>query len=327
MMLPTLRELDVVIPVAPKDMTKLGRCLDGLFRNCHTPIRQVYVVAPVEPELGPLGPLGPMGPGPITWVPDAAFPFSVSDVRELLEGKGSVHDHASWYFQQLLKLHVFEAIPGIGARVLILDVDFILSRAIHFVDEDGRARLARGYPFSWLRGATREPAAVEHVHAGFASLLVPGWELQHGFSGMQHHMVFDRTIIEELFARAESNSRMPFWQTFVEYVSTDKWNAASEYVLYHHFALQHFPDHVSSYHLATEDLIFDAAEAVPWDLFEQISASTQAYALGLHGFVDLDMRLRTMDYIPEQLREQMLGHERRVFKLSLSQGELVVSAA
>ncbi len=313
--------IDVVMPVAAKDAAKASLALAGLLHHCTTPIGRIHLVSPRPfPIDAPLG-------ATLHRVGDEAFPFTIDDIDRALVDKGSRHPHASWYLQQLLKFYVFEVIEGVADRVLILDADFVISRPIAFVGPGDRSLLAYGYPFSWLRQTDDYPDTVEHVHVDFARSLVPGWAPQHAFSGMQHHMLFDRAIVEDLFDRVKSASGLPFWRAFMEAVEVEKWNAASEYVLYHHFALQYHADAIEARHVATEDLIFDAERPIPWPLFERIASETDAQAVGLHGFVELEQRLRTMDYIPDDLRRSMLASGDFMFRLALRDGRLTVSGA
>jgi len=314
-----LRAIDVVIPIAPKDAEKAEHCIAGITTNSLTPIRNIYIVAPERfPVKTPEG-------APVRWVFDAAFPFSLGDVRAILRGKGCAHPNASWYYQQLLKFYALRVIEGLGDDFLILDSDFIITRPATFLDEEGRGLLAYGYPFKWLLGTRDYPRQVDHVHARHAAELVPGWTVMHPFSGMQHHMLFQRAILEDLFSVVEARWERPFWEALLHRVDPEKWNAASEYVIYHHFALQRHPDEVAARHFDAHDLIFDAEEKdLPWSLLRGADGSKRLGAIGFHGFLELRDRLASMDYIPESLRQEMLRARRPMFRLTLEGGRLAV---
>jgi hypothetical protein len=185
--------IDIVVPVAPKDFSKLPSCLRGIAQHSQTAIRRIYVLSQQAPVLDPL-------PGgiPVHHAPESWFPFTKQDISRALEARGCPYPSGCWYYQQLLKLYVFRAIPGLLPEVLILDSDYVFLQDIPFLSEDGRALLAMGYPFTWLLGTRQYPSTVEHVHADFARRFVPGWSPQHPFSGMQHHMLFQADILEEL---------------------------------------------------------------------------------------------------------------------------------
>jgi hypothetical protein len=313
-----MREIDVVIPVAPKDLFKLHRCIEGITRFSRNPIRAVHVISPVPVELAQWE-----LPVKVTRWGEEGFPFSKEDVTRFLMERGCAHPNGSWYYQQLLKLYVFRVIPGLLQDVLILDSDFVFTQEVEFVDEDGRTLLALGYPLLWERQPRGEAGRNEHVHATFARRLVSGWSLFHAFSGMHHHLLARRTILDALMARVEEQHGKPFWRAFLEGVDTHKWNAASEYVLYHHFALGFFPTQVRTRHLDSRDIIYEASEGERMRrVFQGPLQHSGCQAVGYHGFLDLRTRLRTMDYLSEELRQWMLAEESLCFALTLRQGVL-----
>ncbi|WP_257454997.1 hypothetical protein [Archangium lipolyticum] len=310
--------IDIVVPVAPKDVSKLPSCLRGIVRHSRTAIRRIYVLSEQAPVVEPL-------PGgiPVHHAPESWFPFTKQDISRVLAARGCPYPSGGWYYQQLLKLYVFRAIPGLLPEVLILDSDYVFLQDVPFLSEDGRALLAMGYPFTWLLGTRRYPSTVEHVHAEFARRFVPGWSHQHPFSGMQHHMLFQADILEELLSLAERAHGLPAWRAFMKQVSVEKWNAASEYVLYHHFALGRHPERVALRHLRASDIIHDADDARGGQAhFDRLMARGDLQAAGCHAFLGLRERLETMDYIPPRLRTRMLAADSLVYALHLEEGLL-----
>lgn len=310
-------QIDVIIPVAAKDLPKLPLCLSGIGKHSKTTIRRIYILSPQEIELPAL-----QDGIPVHYVSEALFPFTKDDISRAVEGKGG-YANGSWYYQQLLKLYIFRAIPGLLRNVLILDSDFVWLEDLAFLTEDGRGLLAFGYPFKWLLNTRDYPQHIDHVHAEFAKRLVPGWSPQHTFSGMQHHMLFQADILEDLLLSVENTHQRPAWQAFMDQVTLDKWNAASEYVLYHHFALARYPERVMLRHLSACDIVHDANN---WDMamdhFENLRGKRDLQAAGCHAFLGLHDRLKTMDYIPPSLREQMLSAKQPMFSLALDEGLL-----
>lgn len=317
-MRPISMEIDIVVPVAPKDLPKLPACLQGIARHSRTAIRRIHVLSQQAPTLEPLP-----GGVPVHHVPESSFPFTKEDICRALEERGCRYPNGGWYYQQLLKLYVFRAIPGLLPEVLILDSDFVFLQDVPFLDEDGRAFLAMGYPFKWLLDTREYPPEVEHVHAEFARKLIPGWSPQHLYSGMQHHMLFQADILEELLSLSEQAHGLPAWRAFMENVELEKWNAASEYVLYHHFALGRHPERVALRHLRACDIIHDADDARgAQERFSRLLARRDLQAAGCHAFVGLRERLETMDYIPPSLRARLLAADSPVFSLLLDDGVL-----
>lgn len=316
--------IDIVIPVAPKDYPKLGRCLSGVLESSETPIGKIFLIAADDEALQALN---PDAAERVSVVREREMPFTKGDVELLLAEQGASQRQASWYYQQLLKFYVFETIAGLRDQVLILDADFAFCRSLRFLTGDGRALLSRGYPFKWLLNTRDYPVRVDHIHAEFARRLVRGWEPVDPFSGMHHHQVFQRQIVVELFDVVEGAWGQPFWRAFAGNVRLEKWNAASEYVLYYHFALARRPGSVVVRDLKTCDIVYDAEEdAGALEEFDRRLASGEYDAVGCHAFLDLRARLATMDYIPRNLQAELARSRATRFLLLLEEAVLQVAA-
>lgn len=314
--------IDVVIPVAPKDYPKLERSVLGILENSQTPIGRVFLIAADDGALKYLN--ADLSPK-VSVVNEREMPFTKRDIEELLEERGATANQASWYYQQLLKFYAFQVIRGLGDQILILDSDFVVSKPLHFLTEDGRAILSRGYPFKWLLNTRDYPTQVEHVHADFARRFVAGWEPMDPFSGMHHHMVFQRDILANLFDVVERQHQQPFWRAFAGNVRFDKWNAASEYVIYYHFARARHPERVVVRDLETCDIMHDSEEGdYALEELDRQLRSGKFDAVGCHAMLELRARLATNDYIPHDLRAKLANSSRAMLLLRLDAGVLQI---
>jgi len=312
--------IDIMMPIAAKDMHKAEAALQGIVAHSLNPIRQIYLVSP-----HPLS-YQIQGMASTIWIDERTFPFSIDNIRSLFQKRSSTYVNATWYYQQLLKLYVYQVIPDLLEHVLILDSDFVFVQDTAFVADNKRGILAFGYPFKWLLGTKSYPKTVDHVHTEFAKKFLPGWTPQHSFSGMQHHMLLQREIIDDLFFRVEQHHEDYFWRSFINRVDLHKWNAASEYVLYHHFVLKYHGDKVLTRHLDACDVIKDSRDdACDPPLLTSLLQNPLFQAVGCHDFLDLRERIHTMDYIPADLKKKMAKSQRMMFKLILCDGELEIS--
>lgn len=313
-------KLDVVIPATPKNYPKLLRSVTGIFTNSLNTINKIYIIAKdteilTQFEANQL----------VQLLQESCFPFTKSDIQAILKQKCSFYDHASWYYQKLLKFYVFEVIKDASDHLLVLDADFVFRQKTAFITPDGKSILAHGYPFKSLLSAHEYSEVVDHILVEFAERFVLGWKAMSSFSGMQYHIVFQKEIMADLFSTVESYHKAPFWQAFMNTVQVDKWDAASEYVIYHHFALSRYPAAVTTRHLNSCDIIHDEKEnACIIQKLDKLILASKLQAVGCHAFTALRERIKTLDYIPKSLKSQMLGTSLAAFILQLDNGKLQI---
>ncbi|MET9444369.1 hypothetical protein [Streptomyces sp. NPDC006610] len=314
----------VVILAAEKDMSGLDVCVRGILAHCLNPVTTVQVIAQRRPRRLPGG-----IDSRVVWCPEHRCTVSSQAVRAYLRALGRDSSTASWYFQQLAKLLCFAVLPvDAPQHILVVDADFVFLMDTAFVDNRGRSVLPYGYPLSWHPGpsdAHRLPARHSALEA--AGRLVPGWVPVDAYSGMQHHIVFDRDILNALLQQAEDAHGMPFWQAFLRTADPGKWTGASEYVLYRHFAARFYPGRVRHRHVDAVDVI--QGEGPGGFILPEVAAAAQGSSLravGCHRFLYYTERLATMDYIPAALR-RTLGPVPGPLRLRLEDGTLTIGQA
>lgn len=219
--------IDVVIVTHPKDSRTLDYCIEGIKKNGKN-VRRVIVVSLSKIT------------DKAEWFDEKGFPFSLDEV--FLEiGRGDrvaaenyfkhLNRPPGWYLQQLLKLYAPYVIPNISPNVLVVDSDTIFLNPVSFMNEANGGLFCVSY---------RQPKERYLLHA---KRLVPGYvRVYPEFYSVCHHMLFQRPILDDLFAKVEQRHQMPFWKAFCRCVdiSIPK-KAASEYEIYYNFALRRTP--------------------------------------------------------------------------------------
>jgi hypothetical protein len=318
-----LPPISVVILAAQKDMSGLDVCIRGVLAHSLNPVVLVQVVAQRLP---------PRSRGEVdsrvVWSDERHCIPSSRGVRQYLQGLGRDPSTASWYFQQLAKLRCFDVLPaGAPQHVLVVDADFVFLRDMAFVDGQGNSVLPYGYPLSWRLNTRVHRLPDRHTALEAAGRLIPGWLPVDAYSGMQHHMVFDRAILDDLVQRAQDAHGMPFWQAFLRCADPRKWTGASEYVLYRHFAARFFPERVRHRHVDAVDVV--QAEGDGGFVLPEVTAAARGsslHAVGCHRFLHYAERLATMDYIPVDLRRTVCA-EPVPLQLRLHDGLLTIKNA
>jgi hypothetical protein len=308
----------VLVLAAEKDLPGLGRCVGAVLAHCRNPVAGVWVVS-ARPPAGL----------PAEWVDETRCTPAPAEVGAFLRGLGRDASNASWYFQQLVKLGCFDVLPpGAPDRLLVVDADFVFVREQAFTDANGRCALPYGYPLSWRPGARRPRLPERHSALAAAARLVPGWAPVDAYSGMQHHMVFDRVVLAELARRVRAAHGRPLWEAFLATADARKWTGASEYVLYRHFAARFFPGRVRQRHVSAVEVV-QGAEPGGFALAEVLAAARAVRgldAVGCHRFLHYARRLATMDYIPDDLRPALADRPAPLW-LRLAGGSLTLGPA
>lgn len=208
--------IDVIIPSTEKDKDTLALCIAGIKENCRN-IRRVIVVSSNKLT------------DEAEWFDEKKYPFSKYDVAlEIFHQNQEMarRHNMSWFYQQLLKLYAPYVIPGISSNVLILDSDTIFLKPVDFVDAAGAGYLNPGTEY-------HQPYFV-HIDK-----LIPGLKkYSTQDSGISHHMLFQKVVLDDLFKTIESKHKVPAWKAFCRCVDlSQSFFAASEYELYFNFVL------------------------------------------------------------------------------------------
>lgn len=215
--------IDVVIPCAKKDRKIVEFCIEGI----KTYVDNVGRIIVVSEE--PFTPLA-------EWVSETAYPFSKwtlalalfkEDPLAAQDFINSPKTKISWIYQQLLKLYAPLVIPGISSNVLLVDADVIFLNPITFMTEKAEPLFA---------------GTINYHEPYFAHMarLLPGLQrADEKYTGVVHHMLFQRPILEDLFAQIEKVHGEEPWKAIAHCVDTQEVYGAccSDYEIYFNFAL------------------------------------------------------------------------------------------
>ena len=211
--------IDVVIPCVEKDLPILELCIEAIKKYGEN-IRRIIVISKHHLT------------DSAEWFPEENFPFSINDVKVALingvakRGKSLIKaGRVGWYYQQLLKFYAAYTIPDISTNILILDSDTIFLKPVTFLNDEGAALYNYG---------------LEHVKGYFlhAHNFVPNFKRCFNYSGITHHMMFQKPVLDTLFNEIETYHQKPLWQAFCKCVDTDNiyFAGASEYEIYFNYA-------------------------------------------------------------------------------------------
>lgn len=218
---------DIVIPLGPNDTEFINKQIEKTRQNV-VGYRNIYIVS-ATPNFKCNN---------CIVIDENVFPF-VEDIA-IIHGKNSRN---GWYLQQLIKLYAGTVIPGILGRYLVIDADTFFLNPTTFENDDRQClyNFGREYNLPYF----------EHMRR-----LNPGFKRVYELSGICHHMIFEQSVLEEMFLMVSKEK--PFWMVFLEEV--DVWfrhgigSGASEYELYFNYVLQFHPDKIEVRELQWENV-------------------------------------------------------------------------
>lgn len=204
----------MVIPFHKKDHLILPYCVASLKQNAEG-LGKIFIVSAEDPE-----------EEGCEWISETTFSFTKEDVLTYIPDT----TRTGWYFQQLLKLSVFDVIKTDKPYILIFDSDCIMKKPVSFF-QDGHPLFATGL--------------TEYTESYFIHMnkIIPGLDRQiPEISGVTHHSLFSREILGELLSKIERIHGIPWWQALLSHVSPESYFAGmSEYELYFNYCLAFHP--------------------------------------------------------------------------------------
>ena len=195
--------------------------------------RNIYIVSPVEIIIDKC-----------YYINDNKFPFSINDIEDLIENKS----RKNWILQQLLKLYSLFVIPGVLDKILVIDSDTKFLKPTTFIDNDGLILLNYGTEY--------HQKYFDHANKLHPSIV----KYDSKKSGIVHHCLFDKFILQELFKLVEEYHNETFWKVFLNSIEKDEnlVSSCSEFEIYFNYCLIYHQDKVKIRYLLFND-IFDTS--------------------------------------------------------------------
>lgn len=211
------KPFDIVIPVGPHDLLSVGDVVKCARKNV-IGYRNVYLLS-CDPLISV--------DGAIT-VDEGLAPFNKDSIKKCFKTE-KFKRCTNWYLQQLLKLYAGFFIPGILDDYLVIDADVYFLKPTTFFDDEGRVLLAI---------ATLEQEPYHEPYFDHMARLNSGLVRKYPeFSGICHHMMFNRVILAELIDLVTENNPESFLKVFLNAVDENFSSGASEYEIYFNYML------------------------------------------------------------------------------------------
>lgn len=198
---------DIVIPVGPNDINKINNLIEYTKKNI-IGYRNIYLISKNNINIDDC-----------IFINENIFPFNIN-VISVFYGK---NNRNGWYFQQLIKLYASFFIDNILNNYLVIDADtYFLKPTIFFKNKLPLYNIGTEYNLPYFEHMTN---------------LYPSLNKSINHSGICHHMMFQKHILEELFTLVESYHNKPFWEAFLLCINQNHYlgSGASEYEIYFNY--------------------------------------------------------------------------------------------
>ena len=199
---------DIVIPIGPNDKSIIYDMVNFTKQNI-IGYRNIYLVS-----YDPL-----INIEDCITINENIYPFSKNTIREIIGDS----DRIGWYLQQLIKLYSFKIINGLLDNYLVIDSDtFFLKPTSFFKDNIPLYNIGYEYHIPYF----------DHMIKLHPTLLK-----QTNYSGITHHMIFQKHILQHLFDIVELYNNNIFWISFLKCINEKDIHrsGASEYEIYFNF--------------------------------------------------------------------------------------------
>jgi len=255
--------IDVVIPAHKKDVDTLDLCIDFIKTSVIDKIDNIYVISNEKMT------------DKAIWVPESSWQFSKDDIASYI----GTHRRTGWYYQQLLKLTIFDNIEGCAENVLICDSDTFFVRPVKFLEND-KMCLSMSYD---------TPPGVYNPYFEFMDKLIPGLKRQSLFAGICHHIMVNKSISSNLKKDVEKNHNQDFWKACMSLIVTDY--KSSNVTTKHFLETGNGQGRISEYELLFNYYLKYCKDKIQIRPLKQILAYKES--LGMEGFLTHTIGSRT----------------------------------
>jgi len=209
-------KFDIVIPVGPNDINFIDKTLELNKKNIVN-YRNIYIITKTKLIFDKC-----------IIIDENEFPFNLNTIKQYLGD----NDRCGWYLQQLIKLYASFVIPNILDNYLVIDSDTVFFKPTTFFDND--------IPLYNFGTEYHMPYFIHMIN------LHPTFFKVNNMSGICHHIIFQKYILNDLFKIVEEyhNNNKKFYQIFLESIEKKEilGSGTSEYEIYFNFLQKNYPN-------------------------------------------------------------------------------------
>lgn len=160
----------------------------------------------------------------VEWFDEKNYPFSIKDMYDYMYNMvpEDMRRRKVSYINQLLKLYAHKVIPDLLDNILIYDSDIVFTKETTFFEDDKPLYGNRILGLDAIQGYLNHHLKLDPSF-DFANKLDINVKLKHSgkfCSGVCHHIIYNKTIINELINFIEKERGETFWKYYLNQVDT-----------------------------------------------------------------------------------------------------------
>lgn len=203
------KNFDIVIPVGPNEIPIIKDVVNHIQKNVQN-YNQIYLLSCTKNLVVEN----------CIVIEEDIFPFNKQDIKNVIGDSCRI----SWIYQQLLKLYSTRVLTQCLDNILIIDADVYVLNKLFFMQEN-KPIFTVGYEYTYEY----------HVHSNKLHPTIN--RVYPKYSGVSHHMIFNRKYVDELFKIVEDYHNTDFFNVFLKELNIKDLSdiKCSEYEIYFNF--------------------------------------------------------------------------------------------
>lgn len=176
----------------------------------------------------------------VEWFDEKKYPFTKKDVFNNLYNFGEKRNKKCSYINQLLKLYAHKVIPNLTENILICDSDIIFVKDIIFIENNkplyGNRIVSKNHYLSYFNHFLSLHESFNFLETKEQQLLIKNNQL---LSGICHHIMYNKYIINELIDLIEKKDNIIFWKYYLNISKENEYEPANCELYYNYVCKFH----------------------------------------------------------------------------------------
>tara|TARA_Y100000022_G_scaffold173989_1_gene161815 strand:+ start:663 stop:1514 length:852 start_codon:yes stop_codon:yes gene_type:complete len=176
----------------------------------------------------------------VEWFDENKYPFTKRDVYDNMYNYGEKRNRKCSYINQILKLYAHKVIPDLTENILICDSDIIFIKNITFMEDNkpiyGNRILDYGQIIGYFNHHQKLNEDFDFVNSEENKELSKNNKLM---SGVCHHIMYNKHIINELISLIEQKHNCVFWKFYLNEAVANECEPANCELYYNYVCKYH----------------------------------------------------------------------------------------